>query len=105
MLVNPDGQIIISNDGATIMQEMEIEHKCARLLVELSKSQDDEIGDGTTGVVVMAGGLLEKSLHLLDKGLHPLKIAEGYEKACDLCIKCIDDIAEEIDLTDKEKLI
>lgn len=60
MLVNPDGDLTISNDGATILQKMEVEHQVARLLVELSQSQDNEIGDGTTGVVVLAGALLEQ---------------------------------------------
>ena len=60
MLVNPDGDVTISNDGATILQKMEVEHQVARLLVELSQSQDNEIGDGTTGVVVLAGALLEQ---------------------------------------------
>jgi len=63
---------------------MDLGHPAAKFLVELSKSQDDEIGDGTTGVVVMAGSLLEKSLSLLDKGLHPMKIADGFEKACNI---------------------
>lgn len=59
MLVSPDGEVTVTNDGATIVDKMEIEHPTAKLLVELSKSQDDEIGDGTTGVVVLAGALLE----------------------------------------------
>lgn len=60
MLVSPDGDVTISNDGATILDKMQVEHQVARLLVELSQSQDDEIGDGTTGVVVLAGALLEQ---------------------------------------------
>ena len=59
MLVSPDGDIIVTNDGATIVEKMEVQHQTARLLVELSKSQDNEIGDGTTGVVVFAGALLD----------------------------------------------
>lgn len=59
MLVSPDGDVTVTNDGATIVEKMEIEHPTARLLVELSQSQDNEIGDGTTGVVVLAGALLE----------------------------------------------
>ena len=59
MLVSPDGDVIVTNDGATILEKMEVQHQTARLLVELSKSQDNEIGDGTTGVVVLAGALLE----------------------------------------------
>lgn len=59
MLVSPDGDVIVTNDGATIVEKMEVQHQTARLLVELSKSQDNEIGDGTTGVVVFAGALLD----------------------------------------------
>ena len=61
---------------------MEVEHQIAKLLVQLSKSQDDEIGDGTTGVVVLAGALLEQSEALLDRGIHPIRIADGFDRAC-----------------------
>ena len=71
MMVSPDGDVTITNDGATILDKMAVEHQVARLLVELSQSQDDEIGDGTTGVVVLAGALLEQAEKLLDRGLHP----------------------------------
>ena len=73
---------------------MEIHHQTARLLVELSASQDNEIGDGTTGVVVLAGAILEQAQKLLDKGLHPLKIADGFETACDIACKKLDQIKE-----------
>lgn len=77
---------------------MEVQHQTARLLVELSKSQDNEIGDGTTGVVVFAGALLEQAQKLLDKGIHPLKIADGFERACDIAVKRIESIQEEFDI-------
>jgi T-complex protein 1 subunit epsilon len=98
MLVSPDGDIIVTNDGATIVEKMEVQHQTARLLVELSKSQDNEIGDGTTGVVVFAGALLDQAQKLLDKGIHPLKIADGFEKACDIAVKRIGEIQEEINI-------
>lgn len=60
MLVSQDGEVTVTNDGATIMKNMDVEHQVAKLLVELSQSQDDEVGDGTTGVVVLAGSMLEK---------------------------------------------
>lgn len=69
MLVSPDQDVTVTNDGATILEKMEIQHPIAKLLVELSKSQDNEIGDGTTGVVVLAGALLEQAEQLLDKGI------------------------------------
>jgi T-complex protein 1 subunit epsilon len=106
MLVSPDGDVMVTNDGATILEKMEVEHPMAKLLVELSKSQDNEIGDGTTGVVVLAGALLEQAQILIDKGLHPLKIADGFEKGCELAIKRLEEIAEEIDIdaNDNENL-
>jgi len=79
-----------------------VQHQTARLLVDLSKSQDNEIGDGTTGVVVLAGALLEQAQKLIDKGIHPLKIADGFEKACDIAVKKIEEIQQEIDINKKE---
>eukprot|EP00456_Euglypha_rotunda_P028059 TRINITY_DN2231_c0_g1_i6.p1 TRINITY_DN2231_c0_g1~~TRINITY_DN2231_c0_g1_i6.p1 ORF type:complete len:146 (-),score=30.52 TRINITY_DN2231_c0_g1_i6:30-467(-) len=67
MLVSPDQDVTVTNDGATILDKMQVEHQIGKLLVELSKSQDDEIGDGTTGVVVLAGALLEESEKMLEK--------------------------------------
>ena len=98
MLVSPDGEVIITNDGATILEKMEIHHQTAKLLVELSASQDNEIGDGTTGVVVLAGAILDQAQKLLDKGIHPLKIADGFEKACDIAVNKLDNICEEINI-------
>merc|ERR1719199_411350 len=68
----------------TILERMDVENQIAKLLVDLSVSQDNEIGDGTTGVVIMAGALLEQALKLLEKGIHPLRIATGYEKSCEV---------------------
>jgi T-complex protein 1 subunit epsilon len=99
MLVSPDGDVIITNDGATILEKMEIHHQTARLLAELSASQDNEIGDGTTGVVVLAGAILEQAQKLLDKGIHPLKIADGFEQACEIACKRLTEISEEIDIS------
>lgn len=93
MLVSPDGDVTISNDGATILAKMRVEHEIAKLIVELSASQDDEIGDGTTGVVVLAGALLEEAEHLLNKGLHPVRIAEGFEQACIIATKRLEEVS------------
>ena len=79
-----------------------MENQIGKLLVELSKSQDQEIGDGTTGVVVLAGSLLEHAEGLLDKGLHPLRIAEGYEMACKVAIDTLDGIAMEFAFSKEE---
>ncbi len=87
MLVSPDGDVTITNDGATILAKMQVEHHVAKLMVELSESQDDEIGDGTTGVVVLAGSLLEQAERLLVLGIHPVRIAEGFERACAIAVE------------------
>jgi len=94
MIVSPDGEVLITNDGATIVEKMEIMHPIAHLMVELSQSQDNEIGDGTTGVVVLAGMLMEQAIILLEKGIHPLKIASGFEKAADMINDHLESIAE-----------
>ncbi|CAI5478391.1 unnamed protein product [Closterium sp. Yama58-4] len=83
-----------ANDGATILEQMEVENRVGRLMVDLSKSQDFEIGDGTTGVVVTAGALLEQAEALLDRGIHPIRVAEGYEMASKIAAAHLDAIAE-----------
>ena len=107
ILISPDGDITVTNDGATILQQMEITNHVAKLLVELSKSQDDEIGDGTTGVVVLAGALLEQAAELIDKGIHPIRIADGYDQACDIACAELDRISDviEFDRENTENLI
>ena len=92
MIIDQDGGVIVSNDGATIIKNLNIEHPIAKLLVELSLSQDDEIGDGTTAVVILVGALLEGALKLLDKGLHPHQIIEGYDKACKYALDNLEEI-------------
>lgn len=99
MLVSSDGEVTISNDGATILQKMEVEHQVAKLLVDLSQSQDNEIGDGTTGVVVLAGALLEQAEKLLDRGLHPVRISEGFERAAEVAFKHLETIADRVEFT------
>ncbi|XP_045480681.1 T-complex protein 1 subunit epsilon isoform X1 [Harmonia axyridis] len=94
MMVSSDGEVTVTNDGATILKMMDVEHEIGKLLVQLSQSQDDEIGDGTTGVVVLAGALLEQASALIDRGIHPIRIADGYELACDVAVKHLDKIAE-----------
>lgn len=98
MIVDPDGGVIVTNDGATILEKMDVDHQIAKLLVDLSKSQDNEIGDGTTGVVVMAGAMLEQAMELIEKGIHPLRIAYGFEKACEAAVKRVDEISKQVDL-------
>ena len=97
ILISPDGDITVTNDGATILGQMEIKDNIAQLLVSLSQSQDAEIGDGTTGVVVLAGALLEQATELIDKGIHPIRIADGYDTACEVAVKELDRISDEIE--------
>lgn len=75
---------------------MEITNNVAKLLVELSKSQDEEIGDGTTGVVVLAAAMLEQASDLIDKGIHPIRIADGYDQACEIAVAKLDEISDSI---------
>ena len=171
MLVSPDGEVTVTNDGATILSMMDVEHQIAKLMVELSKSQDDEVGDGTTGVVgeyvlnmcmlmsdtthahtplhrqahtythkhliahpsgthyctlththtvypplpgtykyaitVLAGALLEQAEQLLDRGIHPIRIADGYELAAKIALERLDQIGEAfpVDPNNSEPLI
>ncbi|KAL0628863.1 T-complex protein 1 subunit epsilon [Plecturocebus cupreus] len=107
MMVDKDGDVTVTNDGATILSMMDVDHEIAKLMVELSKSQDDEIGDGTTGVVVLAGALLEEAEQLLDRGIHPIRIADGYEQAARVAIEHLDKISDSVlvDIKDTEPLI
>lgn len=98
ILVSPDNDVTITNDGATILDKMDIDNEIANLMVELSKSQDSEIGDGTTGVVVLAGSLLEQASNLLDKGIHSSRISDGFEMACEIACKRMEAIADTISI-------
>jgi thermosome len=102
MLVDSMGDVTITSDGATILKEMEVEHPAAKMMVEVSKTQDDEVGDGTTSSVVVAGELLSKAEELLDNNLHPTVIVEGYRKAASKALETLERIAIPVELTDKE---
>jgi T-complex protein 1 subunit epsilon len=105
MLVSSDGDLTITNDGRTIMSEMELDNQIAKLMVELSKSQDDEIGDGTTSVVVLAAALLEQAEALLVKGIHPIRVSAAYDAACGVAVAQLNQIAHQIDLAQRETLV
>ncbi|XP_013773482.1 T-complex protein 1 subunit epsilon-like [Limulus polyphemus] len=94
MMVSPDGDVTVTNDGATILKMMDVDHQIAKLMVQLSQSQDDEIGDGTTGVVVLAGALLEQAEQLLDRGIHPIRIADGFEMAAHYAMDHLEKITD-----------
>ena len=90
----------VANDGATILEQMDVDNQIAKLMVELSRSQDYEIGDGTTGVVVMAGALLEQAEKLLERGIHPIRVAEGYEVASRIAVDHLERIARKFDFSE-----
>src|SRR6267378_2642620 len=83
MLVDSLGDVTVTSDGATVLDELDVQHPAAKMLVEIAKTQDDEVGDGTTSVVVLAGELLKRAELLLDKGLHPTVINAGFKKAAE----------------------
>jgi len=101
MIVDSFGDVTITNDGATILKEMEIEHPAAKMMVEVAKTQDQEVGDGTTTAVVLASELLGKAQSLMEKGVHPSVIVEGFSTAFDMATKYLDKIAIKIQSNDK----
>jgi len=104
MLVDSLGDVTITNDGATILKEMEVEHPAAKLMVEVSKSTDSEVGDGTTSAVVLAGELLKKAEELLDVDVHPTVIVEGYRRSVTKALELLPQLAEKVDPKDKAVL-
>src|SRR4030067_649843 len=104
MLVSSFGDVAIANDGATIMKELDVQHPAAKMLVEVAKAQDNEVGDGTTTAVVLAGGLLAKAQGLLDKNVHPITIIEGYKKAAEKAQEVLDKIAIPVKFEDNKTL-
>jgi thermosome len=105
MLVDSLGDVTITNDGATMLKEIDVQHPAAKMLVEVSKATDNEVGDGTTSAVILAGALLEKAQELIDKGVHPTVIVEGYNKAAAKAIEVLETMAEKVPPTNKEWLI
>ncbi|XP_074563649.1 T-complex protein 1 subunit epsilon-like [Curcuma longa] len=99
MLQSGDGDVIVTNDGATILEQMDVDNQIAKLMVELSRSQDYEIGDGTTGVVVLAGSLLEQAEKLLERGIHPIRVAEGYEMASRIAVEQLEHISQKFEFS------
>ena len=105
MIQSSDGSVTITNDGATILKQMQVMHPAAKMLVELSKAQDIEAGDGTTTVVVMAGAFLEAASKLLSKGIHPTIISESFAKAAKASKEILQKISVPVKLTDRQSLL
>ncbi|MGA3109159.1 MAG: thermosome subunit alpha [Candidatus Bathyarchaeia archaeon] len=104
MLVTGMGDVVITNDGATIMKEMDVQHPAAKMLVEVAKSQDSEVGDGTTTVVVLAGELLARAEKLLDQEVHATVIVEGYKKASQKALEILQNLSIDIQPDDDKTL-
>ena len=104
MLVDGFGDVTISNDGATILDEMDVQHPAAKMMVEVAKTQDDEVGDGTTSVVVLAGELLSKAKALIDRDVHPTMIVDGYQAAGEQALEFLGKIAIKVNPTDRKML-
>ncbi|MEM0139218.1 MAG: thermosome subunit beta [Ferroplasma sp.] len=105
MLVDSLGDIVITNDGVTILKEMDVEHPAAKMMVEVSKTQDSYVGDGTTTAVIIAGALLEQAESLVKQNVHPTVITEGYKTAAAQASRVLDDISKPVSLKDKDILI
>src|SRR3989339_332896 len=104
MIVDSLGDVTITNDGVTILEEMQIEHPSAKMIVEVAKTQEDEVGDGTTTAVVLAGELLKNAENLLDQDVHPAVIARGYRLAAEKALEILNDMAEKITPKDETVL-
>lgn len=104
MLVDSLGDIVITNDGVTILEEMDVQHPAAKMLVEVAKTQNSEVGDGTTTAVIIAGGLLKEAETLIEQNIHPTVIAKGYRLAKEKAIETVTKIAKPVGLKDKDVL-
>ena len=105
MLIDSLGDITVTNDGATILDEIDVEHPAAKMMIEVAKAQDDEVGDGTTTAVVLAGELLKEAEELLEQNIHPSIIVDGYRKAAEKALETLEKAAIDVDLDDRETLM
>src|SRR5574341_217867 len=105
MLVDTMGDVTITNDCATILKEIDVQHPAAKMMVEIAKTTDNEVGDGTTSAVVLGGALIEKAEDLINKDVHPTKIVDGYRKASAKAIEILNKIAEKVNQKDRVWLL
>src|SRR5919202_5181559 len=104
MLVNSLGDVTITNDGATILKEIDVQHPAAKMMVEISKATDNEVGDGTTSTVVLAGSLLSKAEELIAKDVHPTVIVDGYIMASEKAIEILKNASTKVEPSDRQIL-
>merc|ERR1719265_1845316 len=104
MLLDPMGGIVMTNDGNAILREVDVSHPAAKNMIELSRAQDEEVGDGTTSVIILAGEMLSVAEPLLEKNIHPTVVVSGYMKALDDAIQILEQMAKVIDINDDKAI-
>ncbi|CAG8699659.1 15471_t:CDS:2, partial [Racocetra fulgida] len=105
MLLDPMGGVVLTNDGNAILREVEVAHPAAKSMIELSRTQDEEVGDGTTSVIILAGEVLAQALPYLERNVHPIVIISAFKKALDDSIKIIDEISKPVNIEDQEEML
>jgi archaeal chaperonin len=105
MLVGSTGDIVITNDGATILSEIAVQHPGAKMVIEVANTQDDEVGDGTTTAVILVGALMEQAEGMLEQGIHPTVIAQGYRMGMEKALEIVNDLSLKVEPTDKKTLL
>ena len=105
MLADSMGDVTITNDGATMLKELDVQHPAAKMMVEISKATDNEVGDGTTSAVVVAGSLLEKAEDLIGKDVHPVVVVDGYSRAAEKAQRKLEEIAEKVDPENRGEIL
>jgi T-complex protein 1 subunit gamma len=104
MLLDPMGGIVLTNDGNAILRECEVPHPAAKSMIELSRTQDEEVGDGTTSVIILAGEVLASALPFLERKIHPILIIKGFKRALDDCLEIMHEIAIKVDAENGEEV-
>jgi archaeal chaperonin len=105
MLVSGSGDIVITNDGATILSEIAVQHPGAKMVIEVARTQDDEVGDGTTTAVILVGALMEQAEVMLEQGIHPTVIAQGYRMGMEKALEIVNSLSLKVDPTDRKTLL
>ena len=105
MILDPVGGILLTNDGHAILREIEVAHPAAKSMIELSRTQDEEVGDGTTSVIILAGDVLAHSLPLLDRGMHPVVIIAAYKKALAQALQVIEKVSVPVNVDNDEEML
>ncbi|CAI2182533.1 2665_t:CDS:2 [Funneliformis geosporum] len=105
MLLDPMGGVVLTNDGNAILREVEVAHPAAKSMIELSRTQEEEVGDGTTSVIILAGEVLAQALPYLERNIHPIIIISAFKKALEDAIKAIEEISKPVDILDQKEML